>query len=92
VSVFVYSCTVNAAGPASDGAETVPPTIYIDLTDNAGSFARQWFFAAANAKNEMLAVALAAISSQRTVSGALDPPNANNSPFTQIYRLYLNST
>lgn len=62
------------------------------MTDSAGTFANQWFYAAANSKNEMLAVALAAISSQKTVGCILDPPNAGNNPFTQIYRLYLNKT
>lgn len=84
-------CKVNNAGPAADGTLTVAPDVYINLTDNAGTFSGQWFFAANNCKSQMLAVALAAISLQTTVGCILDPPNQNNSPFTQIYRLYLNA-
>jgi hypothetical protein len=84
-------CKVNNAGPAADGTETAAPTLYINLTESSGKFSGQWFFAASNAKSEMLAVALAAISLQTTVGCILDPPNANNTPFTQIYRLYLNA-
>jgi len=84
-------CKVNNAGPAADGTETVAPTVYINLTDNAGSFGGQWFFAANNSKSQMLAVALTAISLQTTVGCVLDPPNPNNQPFTQIHRLYLNA-
>jgi hypothetical protein len=84
-------CKVNLAGPASDGTETPKPTVYINLTDTAGSFTGQWFYAANNCKSQMLAVALTAISLQTTVGCVLDPPNPNNTPFTLIERLYLNT-
>jgi hypothetical protein len=83
------TCVVNRAGPASDGTETPTPVIYINLTDQAGSFANQWFYTAPNARNEMLAVALSAISLGKTVTTALDPPSAGGSPYTQVYRLYI---
>jgi hypothetical protein len=63
--------------------------IYINLTDQGGAFAGQWFFAAANSRNEMLAVALAAIGLEKTVNASLDPPKPGNSPYTQCYRMYV---
>lgn len=86
-----FTCTVNNAGPASDATETPQPVIYINLTDTAGSFGGQWFFAANNSKSEMLAVALSAMSLQATVQVAAPAPNAGNNPFTEISRLYLNA-
>lgn len=90
--IWIPHCIVNAAGPASDGTETPVPVIYINLSDAAGSFANSWFYAADNSKSQMLAVALTAISLQATVQVILDTPNANNNPFTQIYRLYVNAS
>jgi hypothetical protein len=84
-----YTCTVDQAGPASDGTETPPPVIYLMLSDAAGTFTGQWFFAAANSTHQMLAVALAAISLGLQVNAALDQPNASGDPYTQCYRMYL---
>jgi hypothetical protein len=84
-----YNCTVNAVGPASDGTETPTPVIYIMLTDAAGSFNSQWFYAASDSKNEMMAVALSAISLGKRVSASLDPPAAAGTPYTQCYRFYI---
>ena len=94
MSIWLPHCTVNAAGTASDPTEPnlTPPATYILLTDQAGSFAARWFYAADNSKSQMLAVALTAISSQADVQVTLDPPNAANNPFTQIYRLYVNGS
>ena len=39
-----FTCTVNAAGPAWDGTETPVPVIYINLTDQGGSFTGNWCF------------------------------------------------
>lgn len=86
-----FTCRVHNVGPASDGTETPDPAIYINLTDTAGSFSGQWFFAANNSKSQMLAVALSAISLQATVGVAANSPNPSNSPFTEITRLYLNA-
>ena len=71
-----YVCTVNEVGPASDGTETAQPVIYVNLTDVSGSFTGQWFFAAENARTEMLAVALSAISLGKQVDYRPDQPNA----------------
>ena len=84
-----YTCRVNRVGPAADGTETQAPVIFINLTDQGGGFTGQWFFAAANSRNEMLAVALAAIGLGKTVNANLDPPKPGGSPYTQCYRLYV---
>ena len=84
-----YNCTVNRVGPAADGTETPAPVIYIMLTDQGATFTDQWFFAGANAKEEMLAVALSAISLGKQVNVALDPPVAGGTPYTQVYRMYI---
>jgi hypothetical protein len=85
-----YDCQVLQAGPASDGSETAEPVVYIRLTDSGQAFTGYWFFAAENSRNEMLAVALAALSTGKRVSAAVDVPVDNNSSYTQIHRLYLN--
>lgn len=87
-----YTCTVNEVGPATDGTETPDPVVYINLTDTAGSFANQWFYAAAGGQNQMLAVGLAAINGQRHVEAGATAPNAGGSPYTAVTRMYLNRT
>jgi hypothetical protein len=84
-----YTCRVNRAGPAADGTDTPTPVIYINLTDQGGAFTGQWFFAEVNSKNEMLAVALAAIGLGKTVNAFVDPPKPGGSPYTQCSRLYV---
>jgi hypothetical protein len=83
-------CTVDQVGPASNGTETAVPVIYIMLTDDGNAFNNQWFYAAQDGKNEMLAVALMARSLGRQVSASIDLPNPAGVPYTAIYRLYLN--
>jgi hypothetical protein len=87
------NCNVNAVGPAANGTETTQPVIYINLTapGSPGAFASYWFFAAEDAKDEMLAVALMAIGTGKSVDASCDAPVAGNVTYTQIYRLYLNS-
>jgi len=85
-------CRVNQVGPAGDGTETPVPVIYINLTQmpsQQGAFDSQWFFAHPAAKDQMLAVALSAISLGKLVDANLDPPNPNNKPYTEVYRLYI---
>jgi hypothetical protein len=87
-----HLCSVNLTGPAAGSSETPDPVIFINLTDSGGAFTRYWFFAASVAKREMLATALAAISTGYRVSAFVDSPNANNTPYTQCHRLYVNTT
>jgi uncharacterized membrane protein YadS len=73
-------------------ARSTRPVLYINLTDSAGTFANKWFFAANNCKSQMLTVAVAALGAHVSVAAILDPPNSANSPFTKIYRLYMNAS
>jgi hypothetical protein len=86
----IFTCTVNEAGPASNGTETQSPTVYFQLTDLGGTFDHTWFFAANSAKREMLAVALAAVSTQSQVRADVDiPTGPDTNPHPQCYRLYV---
>jgi hypothetical protein len=86
----IYVCVVNAVGPVVDAPETPSPSVYVNLTDMGGSFDHTWFFAANNCKREMLATALAAISTQSQVRAALDTPTGQDvTPHPQCYRLFL---
>lgn len=87
--IFGVICTVNEAGAAADGAEGPNPVIYVNLTDTAGSFANVWFYVEELAKREILAVALAAITSRRRVNATLELPHSDSPPYKQVYRLYL---
>jgi hypothetical protein len=87
-----FSCTVNEIGPAADGTETPDPVVYINLTDTQGSFTNQWFYAAEGSQNQMLAVGLTAMNTNRQVEVAADPPNAGNTPYTSVSRMYLTLT
>lgn len=84
-----YTCNVTSAGPASDGTETPVPVVYIQLTDQGGAFTDQWFYAAEQAKDQMLATALSAISTGFTVQCGADPPDPGGSPYTALSRMYL---
>jgi hypothetical protein len=81
-----FSCTVNEIGPAADGTETANPVIYVNLTDTAGSFVNQWFYAAEKSKAQMLSVGLAAMSTNSQVEAAIDTPNV---PYSSVTRMYL---
>ena len=70
-----FVCIVNEAGPTTLHSHTPIPEILIRLSDTNGSFTNAFFFAAGSAKNQMLAVALAAISTQE-VSINCRPPNS----------------
>ena len=85
-----YTCTVVQAGAAASGGGLTPdPGVLLYLTDTQGSFPPSWFFAAQTAKNQMLAVALAAISTQSQVHVfAADAPVAGGAP-PQINNLYI---
>ena len=70
-----FTCVVNAAGPSDQQnpfLQHALPIIYLTLTDLGGSFKHDQFYAVDSCKNEMLAVALAAISTQSQVRALLD--------------------
>ena len=76
-----FLCTVDRVGPAEDGV------VYIWLTDRGGSFSH-WFVVLDAIKREMLATALAAISTGYRVEVFL----ASTDPYGQINHLYLHRT
>jgi hypothetical protein len=85
-------CNVNQAGAAGNGTETAVPVVYIMLTDvgTGPKFTDQWFYADNSAKDELLAVALSAISTGKQVNATYDAPtNPGGEPYPQLYRLYL---
>jgi len=92
-------CTVDEAGPAANpalgpGANPAlgpSPVINVHLSILTGAWTKNWFFVHEDLRREALAVALAAISSQRRVFAIFDPPNPGNDPYTKLYGLYLRS-
>ena len=74
-----FTCDVRSAGPAEDG------TIYISLKDVGGAFPFQWYYAVSNERREMLATALAAITSGFRLTAHLVSKDA----YSQINRLYI---
>lgn len=83
-----YVCTVNQVGPASDGTETPAPVVYINLTETGGAFENSWFYAADGIQQQVLEVGTAAIAQGRDVAVAAVEPNATNTPFTQVSRIF----
>jgi hypothetical protein len=92
MAVTGFTCIVNQAGPTTLHSDTPAPEVVLNLSDVNKNFSDTWFFAAGSAKNQMLAVALAAISTQSNVSAWVDPPNSNNTPWTQCYELRIISS
>jgi hypothetical protein len=72
------TCLVTQAGPAEDG------TIFIALKDAGGTF-NCWFSAVPAMKKEMLATALSAISTGKSVNAYVTDTVA----YSVINRLYL---
>lgn len=66
-----FTCTIGAA--LVDTYNVSPPVISVTLTDVGGSFIPTQFKVPDGAKREILAVALAAISTQSKVSALVDP-------------------
>jgi len=83
-----YRCTVNEAGPVSDGSETPDLVVYINLTDTKGSFINTWFYAANGIQDQLLDVGIAAINGHKDVEVAAAEPHPRNQPFTEISRIY----
>jgi hypothetical protein len=68
-----FTCTIN--GASVDGYSGSTPIVSVFLTDVAGTFGTSYAFNVPDAaKNQILAVALAAISTQSSVSALVDPP------------------
>jgi len=77
-----FICTVTAA--QADSSAT-PPRVSIGLTDTAGSFTNAVFPVAAEMPREMLAIALAAISTGSQVWTVLDPATSGPIVLLQLF-------
>ncbi|MGA7316237.1 MAG: hypothetical protein WBX22_19960 [Silvibacterium sp.] len=75
-----FTCTVIGAQADSSG-----PTVSIGLTDTAGAFANTFFPVAAGMPREMLAIALAAISTGSQVLVVLDPTTSGPVVLLQLF-------
>lgn len=90
-----YLCTVVAAGPNSNDSAGVSPAppfpmALFWLSEINGAFTSVRFYAADNAKNQMLAVALAAISNQCYVQIDADAVPTGGHPYAyQIYNMHI---
>jgi hypothetical protein len=84
-------CYVNWAGPVIGAAinytPTPDPVVLITLSAISGKFQNQGFFAPPAARNQMLAVALAAISTQSPVEVLVDEPPAAAGQYLQCYQI-----
>ena len=87
-----YSCIVNEIGPAADGTETSDPVVYVNLTDTLANFTGQWFYAAEGSQNQMLAVGLTAMNTNRQVEVEAVTPDLGGAPYTAVNRMYLTPT
>ncbi len=76
-----FDCFVNLTGPAEDG------TIFIHLRETGGKFDR-WYSATAGMKKEMLATALAALTSGKPVTVDL----TTTDEYGVVNRLYVRTT
>jgi hypothetical protein len=82
-----FNCTIGGAQVDAYGVS--PPVVSVVLTDLGGSFGPTGFPVPDEAKHEILAVALAAISTKSQVSALVDPPTA---PPWQCYTLSINAS
>lgn len=69
-----FRCSILGARALSDLKNPPNSMTSVTLTDQNGSFANTEFFAVDEAKREILAVALAAISTQSNIGAILDVP------------------
>jgi hypothetical protein len=92
MSIDQHTCTISQAGPSMNNEGQTPnPMVLFLMSDVKGAFSNYWFFAPQATKNQMLATAIAAMTSQMQVNVFVDTPNSNNNPATQVYNMYLQS-
>jgi len=73
----------------NNAGQTPNPMVLFRLNDVSGAFSDIWFYAPQATKNQMLAVALAAINTQSQVHVFVDTPNPPGGEATQCYNMYL---
>jgi hypothetical protein len=71
-------CNVDSAAASVQASDTPDNPVYLTLTDLGGAFQQGLFYAADAMKREMLAVALAAISTGKNVYVDADPPDQSD--------------
>jgi hypothetical protein len=69
-----FRCSIGFAGAGSNLQNPPALSVALELSDLAGSFANVEFAVVPEAQREILAVALAAISTKSNVLATLDPP------------------
>jgi|HubBroStandDraft_4_1064222.scaffolds.fasta_scaffold1483008_1 hypothetical protein len=75
-----FICSILAAAARTDSGNPPNSVISVIMTDVGGTFADVGFVAVDEAKREMLAVALAAISNQANVNVLVDVPTGVGPP------------
>jgi hypothetical protein len=81
-----FICSILAASAGTDGQNPPSSQTRLILNGVAGTFSDEGFIAAAEARREILAVALAAISTKSRVQAIVDPPT-NIRPLPTCYSL-----
>jgi len=82
-----FICKLLAARADTDGQNPPNSFVRLILTDRDGTFADIAFIVVDEAKREILAVALAAISTQSYVNALVDPPSSPPSGTERCYGL-----
>ena len=88
-TLFSKYCNVVWVGSNITGTNTPPLEVNIWLTATDGTFTNTQFYFPAVAQNQMLAVAIAAMTTGKTVSASGTLPNTPNTPLMEITQLYL---
>ncbi len=85
-----YICVINSAWADTDGGNPPTSRTGVYLTDSGGTFSKTWFTAVDEVKREILAVALASISTKIKVYAIVDTPVAGDyATRWQIYHLQI---
>jgi hypothetical protein len=82
-----FKCSMVMAGAGSNLQNPPASSVVVQLTDLAGSFANVEFAVVPVAEREILAVALAAISTQSNVLATVDPPASVSAGSPNCYAL-----
>jgi hypothetical protein len=75
MAIVGVRCTINQIRAFTDLGTPPKSQTSVVMTDDAGTFANTEFIAVDEAKREILAVALAAVSNNLSVFGSVDDPN-----------------
>ena len=73
-----FDCRIESAGPGEDG------TIWVNMSDTAGTFSQVWFIALAAIRQQVLETALAALQGNLDCHVGVTGTDADS----QIYRIH----